>query len=78
MHNIKITFEDWGQDFLEFICSENGEILDVQPFQHWVWKRFTVNNIDEVQVGGFAILHEEGEFLQLRYPIEKIERIEIL
>ncbi|PHR91082.1 MAG: hypothetical protein COA69_13600 [Robiginitomaculum sp.] len=32
-----IEFEDTGQDFLKWIVSPTGEVLDCVPFQAWLW-----------------------------------------
>jgi len=39
--NMLINFQDTGQDFLEWIVSENGEVLACAPFQafHWVGRK---------------------------------------
>ncbi|WP_234111395.1 hypothetical protein [Chryseobacterium sp. R2A-55] len=38
MKNTIIELEDNGQDFLEIVCDENGEIIETKPFQSSIWK----------------------------------------
>ncbi len=75
----KITFEDEGQDFLEWFIDKDGFVLDSKPFQRSVWAgKHTVP--DFVQVGDLLpIFMEERKgkdcFSTVNYPIKKIEII---
>lgn len=46
-----ITFEDRGQDFLEWDLDENNVVVVCRPFQGWVWIGNTVVN-KVLKVGG--------------------------
>ncbi len=73
----KITFEDEGQDFLEWFIDKDGYVLDSQPFQRSIWAgKHTVP--DFVQVGNLLpIFMEERKgkdcFSYVNYPIKKIK-----
>jgi hypothetical protein len=75
----KITFEDEGQDFLEWFLDEDGNVLDSQPFQRSIWAgKSTVPDFS--QAGDLLpIFMEElkGEdcFSHVIHPIKKIEII---
>ena len=70
----KITFEDEGQDFLEWIIDEDGYVLDSQPFQRSVWVgKWTCPNF--VQVGDLLPIWLDKETYVI-HPIKKIEIME--
>ena len=75
----KITLEDNGQDFLEFICDEKGEIVETNPFQGGIWNGGYIPIRDQtmVRVGELCPLHKPPNiyFGFLKHKIEKIEQI---
>lgn len=73
----RITFEDHGQDFLRWDIAETGEVRNCKPMQGWLWDGRKVLNLDQLKVGGFAVVscNEAGRRrMQLRYRIESIEK----
>lgn len=75
----KITLEDNGQDFLEFICDERGKIIETKPFQGSVWNGgfIPLRQPEMVSVGRECPIHHPPhiEFGFLKHKIEKIETI---
>ena len=73
----KITFEDDGQDFLEWFIDKDGYVLDSQPFQRSIWAgKWT--SPDFVNIGdNLPIFMEERKgkdcFSYVNHPIKKIE-----
>lgn len=75
----KITFEDHGQDFLTWTIDKRGIIIDCQPFQFSIWKKWIVINSD-FKVGGFVEIKkgffgDKIETMTIKYPIQKIEKL---
>ena len=72
-----ITFEDRGQDFLEWFIDKDGFVLDSQPFQRIIWVgKPTVP--DFVKVGDLLpifMVERKGKdkFSHVNYPIKQIE-----
>jgi hypothetical protein len=66
-----ITFEDHGQDFLEWDIDENGKVIDCRPFQFSVWSKVTVTN-KEFKVGGRVKYTGMGLSGRINYPIAEI------
>ena len=75
----KITIEDNGQDFLEFICDENGKIIETLPFQGDIWNGGYIPIVDGsmVKVGENCPIHKPPHirFGFLTHKIEKIEEL---
>ncbi len=69
-----ITFEDRGQDFLEWDIDENGVVVDVRPFQAGIWKGKLVSN---VKVGERPTIMDlrDGEQRQMNYRVIDIQPI---
>ncbi len=79
MKTTKITLEDRGQDFLELYVSEDGVIVDAQPFQADVWKgAYIPVGGNMVEVGKPCPIHcpPQISFGFLNYKIEKIEVVD--
>lgn len=57
----KITLEDNGQDFLEFIVDEFGIILEARPFQTEVWKGGFIP-VDQQELNSECMLHHLPHF----------------
>lgn len=76
---IRVHFDDQGQDFLYWdIDVATGKVLDAQPFQAWIWTRVTVVNVNSLMVDGFLkYVDQTGEPFILKYPIAKIEQINL-
>lgn len=76
--NTIITFQDHGQDFITFEATQEGKIVDVQPFQFSVWSRYKIQNMDNLVVGGLVKLikltTESCETIELKYPIEGLTK----
>lgn len=43
-----IHFEDQGQDFLTFVVTHEGKVLDARPFQGWIYRGRGVMNLREL------------------------------
>ena len=74
-----ITFQDQGQDFLEWDLSAKGKVVECRPFQGFHWNGRKVHNHKELQVGGFVIVSTSATSngrMQIKYPIVDIERTE--
>ncbi len=72
----KITLEDNGQDFLEFICNEEGMIVETYPFQGNIWNGGFIP-IDMAKVGEVCPLHKPPHvyYGYLKHKIVKLERL---
>jgi hypothetical protein len=46
-----ITFEDQGQDFLEWDINDKGKVVDCRPFQNSVWNGTQVLFHKVIKVG---------------------------
>lgn len=67
-----ITFEDNGQDFLEWDVNEQGIVIDCRPFQKWMWCGCKVD-IKSFNSGSHVnYLHPRVGAGQIKYRIEKI------
>lgn len=66
-----ITFEDHGQDFLEWDLNAQGKVIECRPFQASFWVGRLVVNNDELRKGSKVIL-EDGN--NIRYPLVKVQR----
>lgn len=69
-----ITFEDHGQDFLEWDLDVQGKVIECRPFQAGVWCGRTVINAkyrDEMRKGGKVVLDNGNN---IRYPLVKVQR----
>ncbi len=72
----KITFEDHGQDFLEWTIDKNGQILTCAPFQGSIWCRYMVTT-KRFKVGGFVSIQKPDQALTIKYAIEKVEKVNV-
>ena len=59
--NTIITFEDTGQDFLRWLVSPSGEVLDCAPMQSWLWTGRKVLATQNRKIDGRLVLILEGE-----------------
>lgn len=72
----KITFEDHGQDFLEWMIDDKGKVVDCQPFQASIWTKCYVMNTHKLRVGGPVVIFAiTGDLLTMNYPVEKLETL---
>jgi len=68
-----IEFEDFGQDFLKWFISNDGYVLDSQPFQRWLWAgHFTIPQT--AKIGEKLAIWNNGESY-VNYPIKSIEMV---
>lgn len=73
----KITFQDQGQDFLEWTIDLKGKIIKCTPFQFGIWRKFKVMN-ETFEVNGFVTVKASyNETITIKYPIEKVEFLTI-
>ena len=77
----KITFEDHGQDFLEWTVDKDGNLLACTPFQYAVWEKFRILN-KRFRIGGLVRIEKkqpsqpgEMETITIKYPIIQIEKL---
>lgn len=71
-----IHFTDNGQDFLEWDVSAEGLVLDVRPFQGWLWKGCKVTNMADLAPDGIVQFTRPGDgdkTLTVKYPVVEIE-----
>jgi hypothetical protein len=68
---ITVTFEDHGQDFLEWDI-EDGVVVDCRPFQSWLWNGTKVHNTDIHPGDILEITDQRGEERTLKYPVERV------
>lgn len=71
----RITFKDEGQDFLVWDINEDGVIVECKPFQFSHWSKWNVMN-KRFNIGSFVHLRKINETMTIKYPIEKIEKLE--
>jgi len=66
----KITFEDHGQDFLEWDVDENGEVIHSRPFQNQVWSGGFIWN-EQVNTGDKIIYMSprSDHPIEIKYPV---------
>ena len=71
-----ITFEDHGQDFLEWDIDESDTVVGCRPFQSRAWVGSVVLNKHPLEVGDKLTLQvrSRAEPYHLAYPIEAIQR----
>lgn len=71
-----ILFVDYGQDFLEFDVDETGTVIDVRPFQHWVWAGIKVIDHHAIERGDYVQFEREErgrvERKWLAYPVDGV------
>jgi hypothetical protein len=74
----KITFEDHGQDFLQWYVRE-GVVIDCQPHQGAVWVGRRLQYPDGPLQAGHRVSIEfaEGGTLVVDYPLEAVEILSI-
>ena len=66
-----ISFEDFGQDFLEWHIDEKGYVLDSKPYQRKIWAGcFTIP--ETAKVGEKLAIWLNGESY-VNYPIKEIK-----
>lgn len=68
---ITISFEDHGQDFLQWDLDASGKVVESRPGQAWLWCKKTVTNHAELRKGGKAQV-EDGKFIL--YPLTNVQR----
>ncbi len=67
-----VTFEDNGQDFLEFDLDEDGIVIDCRPFQAFLWVNHKVINHDSLVANQNVILQTTNGDLTIKHKIESI------
>lgn len=79
--SIKITLINSGQSFHQFICDEEGKIIDVQPSPDipslWIGSYIPVDDQQLMQEGNYCPIRKaySSSYGYLRHKIEKIEQI---
>lgn len=66
-----ITFEDHGQDFLEWDLDAEGTVIDSRPFQAFTWCGRQVVNHKSLKTGTVVIL---DDMRTVNYPPTKVRR----
>jgi len=74
----RVHFIDEGQDFLFFdVEVKTGRIVDVKPFQYSIWSKFTVLNINSIEIRGRLCIREATEKpVYIIHPVSLIEVVE--
>ena len=67
-----VTFEDHGQDFLEWDI-EDGKVVACRPFQGWLWVGTTIHNIGIIKPGDILEITARGERTTLNYPVVSVK-----
>jgi hypothetical protein len=68
-----IRFQDNGQDFLTWQIDEQGNVVDCQPFQAFVWVGCIVLNHATLKAGEkVEILNKDGHEMTVRHLVERI------
>lgn len=71
---ITITFEDHGQDFLEWDI-EKHRVIGCRPFQASVWVGLLVFTSEpKLRAGGRVTVLADGKPREINYRIEKVSR----
>lgn len=73
----RLTFEDHGQDFLEWVVFNDGRVVWAGPFQADIWDRMTVDS-PALLVPGEKVHFRNGTSgprRVVRYPLEKAEHL---
>lgn len=70
----KITLEDNGQDFLEFITDDEGIILEARPFQTSIWEGGLIP-IKFQEIGKECMMHKPPTYMFgfLKHKVLSIE-----
>ncbi len=70
---LRITFEDHGQGFTEWVLSDAGVVIDCKPYGFWQWGATKVYNV-EIQPGEkLSIKTIMGKHTTLPYPVKAVE-----
>lgn len=69
---VKITFQDHGQDLLEWTL-ENGVVVDCEPAQGFFWNGC---KLLAVESGERAQVERKGVKMTVKYPVDSIESVE--
>lgn len=69
-----ITFEDHGQDFLEWRVTHDGIVITCAPFQGFLWKKAKVLNVDQLTPGMHVRIRMpyESGITQIVHLVEKV------
>ncbi|ODV27963.1 MAG: hypothetical protein BGP10_12270 [Rhodanobacter sp. 68-29] len=70
-----IHFADHGQDFLAWDVAADGVVLDVRPYQGWLWKGCKVINLAELAPGGIVMFTRPGDgehALTIKHPVADV------
>ncbi|PRY90615.1 hypothetical protein [Mongoliibacter ruber] len=77
----RLHFEDHGQDFLWWDLDKDGTVVNCGPFQQSIWIGSKLVNYSEtvLKTGDriFFVTNRNPDLMQLRYPIENIEEMEV-
>lgn len=68
---VTITFEDHGQDFLEWDLDTAGKVIECRPFQAGIWCGRHVVNHKSLKKGAYVIL---DDMRTVNYPPTKVQR----
>jgi hypothetical protein len=67
-----VELEDRGQDFTEFLLNGNNTIVDVKPFQAWVWMGFRIMQ-KRIRPGMAPRLEKRGQLpVTLKYRVVSV------
>jgi hypothetical protein len=69
---VTITFEDRGQDFLEWTIRD-GRVVDCRPFQQDLWIGHEIVSMSCIMPGDIVqIRSKAGTVGSIKYPVEKV------
>jgi len=70
----RIHFKDNGQDFLRWLVTNEGMVVDCHPFQAHVWNGTKVLNHQIVKPGDELYVRlKDGHEMALRHLVERVE-----
>jgi hypothetical protein len=70
----RIHFEDNGQDFLRWLITDEGMVVDCQPFQAHVWTGTKVLNHQIINPGAQLFVQlKDGHEIAIRHLVERVE-----
>lgn len=72
---VTVTFEDHGQDFLEWDIRD-GYVVGCRPFQADIWCGLQVHSTPGVGQK-LAIINVLGDFSYIKYPLTKVRAMRI-
>lgn len=72
--NVKLTFEDQGQDFITWVVNPEGRILESMPYMSPLYAGYKLKTRVFVK-GMYLVLNNDDAKIEIPYPLKAFDEV---